>query len=285
MEIKRSIGVKIGGAFAVPLALLAGIGLLSFVTATGLIDAANWVTHTYQVIDGIDGLVQAMTDAETGQRGYLITGTQSYLQPYNSGTESVGGYLKELRDLTSDNPGQQKLLDSLQLLIASKFEVMRKNIALRESEGLAAVVPAVAIGEGKTEMDQIRHVAAQMKAAENKLLTERDIESKKSSATLISVIAFGIPGGLVLVLFFSILIVRNIAPSLKSMTVIARHLSQGDVTVPISSDGRGDEVGVLTRTFADMALYLQSVAASATQIAGGDLAVRIVPVSDKDVLG
>lgn len=283
--MKMSIGMKIGGAFAVPLIFLVAIGLSSFSTANGFVYASDRVAHSYQVIGDLDSVVQAMTDAETGQRGFLITGKDSYLQPYNTGTATVNGYVKDLRKLTADNPEQQKLLDSMEPLITSKFEELRQTIALRRSGGLQAALPTVVNGKGKAVMDQIRAVASKMKTVEDALLAERDAASRRSSGTLVSIIIFGVLTAFVVVFLLTIAVSRNIARPLRRLTEVSERLAHGEIGIEALPKERQDEVGSLSRSFAGMARFLKSIAESAARIAEGDLTVAVNPVSDKDVLG
>src|SRR5208282_3443330 len=73
-------------------------------------DAEKWVVRTYQVINSAESVLSMMKDAERGERGFLLTGEASYLAPYNSAIAGLPNGLKELKDLTSDNPRQQARL-------------------------------------------------------------------------------------------------------------------------------------------------------------------------------
>jgi methyl-accepting chemotaxis protein len=74
----------------------------------------RWVVHTYQVLGQLDGILQGMTDAETGERGYILTGEDSYLGPYQRGLNEVRESTGEVRKLTADNLKQQHSLDALE---------------------------------------------------------------------------------------------------------------------------------------------------------------------------
>ncbi|MGH9706655.1 MAG: CHASE3 domain-containing protein, partial [Candidatus Acidiferrales bacterium] len=88
----------------------------------------QWVTHTHQVIEKLDAVQGNITDAETGQRGYLLTGEQPYLDPYKSALDHVHENLRELRELTSDNPVRQRALDLLNPVIAQKLRELQERI-------------------------------------------------------------------------------------------------------------------------------------------------------------
>src|SRR5947209_20224148 len=91
-----TIGKKIAGGFGLTLAILIIIGYLSYRGTTQLaetgqfvIETNQMVAHTYEVLASLEELLSLMKDAETGQRGYLLTGDLSYLQPYTDAKEKV----------------------------------------------------------------------------------------------------------------------------------------------------------------------------------------------------
>ena len=106
--MKWTIGTKIGGGFTLALAALLVIGLVSYRSTSELIETAGLVTHTHQVLENLEQLLSTMKDAETGQRGYLITGEDRYLEPYTSALGQIDQTLKEIRELTQDNPNEQR---------------------------------------------------------------------------------------------------------------------------------------------------------------------------------
>ena len=82
--MKWSIGNKIASGFGLALAVLLVVGAVSYDSTTKLSSSADWVRHTHEVLAGLDELLSAMKDAETGERGYVITGESPYLEPYNT---------------------------------------------------------------------------------------------------------------------------------------------------------------------------------------------------------
>src|SRR5580700_4540700 len=108
---KRRDAVVIGFALLVA-ALLAG-GTLGIINAWRLATNIRWVAHTQEVMATSQGLLTLIIDVETGQRGYLLTEDKKYLEPYESGLMRVHEQFARLKQLTSDNPGQQARLESL----------------------------------------------------------------------------------------------------------------------------------------------------------------------------
>src|ERR1019366_4310526 len=99
--MKWKIGTKIGGGFALALAALLIIGVVSYRSTTALVEAAAMVDHTHLVLENLEQLLSTMKDAETGQRGFLVTGEERYLEPYNAAPGQSDKILKTVRELTS----------------------------------------------------------------------------------------------------------------------------------------------------------------------------------------
>src|SRR5258707_9361644 len=96
--MKWTIGTKIGGGFALALAALLIIGVVSYRSTTGLIETAGLVDHTHLVLENLEQLLSTMKDAETGQRGFVITGEERYLDPYNTALGQSDQIVKAIRD-------------------------------------------------------------------------------------------------------------------------------------------------------------------------------------------
>src|SRR6185503_18151126 len=105
-------------------------------------------------------------DAETGQRGYLLTGSDAYLEPYHSALDSLRADTADLRALTLGNATQQRQLDSLAQLIRPKLIELDRTIFLRRQGKVAEALRIVASGEGRVTMDGIRRVLGNLQAEE-----------------------------------------------------------------------------------------------------------------------
>jgi methyl-accepting chemotaxis protein len=283
--MKWSIGAKISSGFALGLAILVVLGVVSYRDSTGLIASADWVTHSYQVLAGLEGIIKSMDDVGTSERGFVITGAEFFLEPYTAGSANVGPLLKDIRQLTSDNPAQQKRLDTLEPLVASRLANVKAIIDARRTAGFKAAQDMVASGQGEKIMDEIRQVIATMADEENRLLKERDAASKASAGVTVSVILYGIPLAFILLAVVALLLIRNISMPLGNITRTAEKIARGDLQGTIDLQNRQDEIGLLSRTFRTMTVFLQEKAESAKQIAAGNLTTRVNSVSDSDVLG
>jgi len=96
-------------------------------------DKLKWVIHTHEVLIETEKLLTHLKDAETGQRGYLLTLNNSYLKPYHSGVSLTKVHFDKLRRLTSNNAEQQKRLDALQDHIALKLDELATTISFADT--------------------------------------------------------------------------------------------------------------------------------------------------------
>lgn len=279
-----SIGKKIGSGFGLALVMLATVGAVSYDSTTKLIDSAGWVQHTHEVLERLDQVLSEMKDAETGQRGYVITGEGRYFEPYQGARDRAAQELKYVRELTADNPIQQQQLTALEPLVASKFAVLQETIDLRRTQGFEAAAKVVLTDRGKNAMDSIRNLVGEMKEEEIGLLARRSVEEKtRAHRTEMTIIA-GTLCSFVFLSLAGIFLTRNIAVPLGELSAAAERIASGDLSVSFISDSRRDEVGILAATFAEMTGSLARMARLAEQISSGDLTVEVKAKSDKDIL-
>jgi CHASE3 domain sensor protein len=159
---------KISAGFGTALAILVLVGVLSYRSMVQSDEDRRWVTHTHQVLEQVDTVVTDLLGAETGERGFILTGETSFLDPYNDAFAHVNGDMTELRRLTSDNPVQQRTLDRVEPLISERLSMLHDRVELRKQEGLVSGAEIVRQGPGKRHMDMIRTQLAGMKEEENR---------------------------------------------------------------------------------------------------------------------
>ena len=159
---------------SVPILLLLIVGWLQWESVRDYRAAREWVSHTRIVMLQLESLLSCVNDAETGQRGYLLTHKESYLEPYNNALNSKSDELQTLRQLTSDNPIQQKNLDDLEPLVNAKFNELAQTVALEKNSDHDGALKIVMSDVGKNTMDQIRAMISSMHATERGLLQQRE---------------------------------------------------------------------------------------------------------------
>jgi CheY-like chemotaxis protein/signal transduction histidine kinase/CHASE3 domain sensor protein len=158
------------------------------------------IVHSHQVIGALDNLLSTAQDAETGQRGFLLTGAEKYLQPYDGAVSKVAADLDNLAVLTQDNPTQQTNLAQLKPHFAAKLAELKQTIELRRDQGPAAALAIVNTDRGKVEMDAIRAGLAVMGQEEARLRAARlaEMQAAYRSATASGILAALLGAGLAL---------------------------------------------------------------------------------------
>jgi CheY-like chemotaxis protein/CHASE3 domain sensor protein len=156
----------------VVLAFFVVSGLIAYRNVESLRGNSQKIWHTHDVLIAIDELLSTMQDAETGQRGYLLTGNDKYLEPYQVAVADVTTKVETVGALTRDNPVQQDNLDLLKRHINAKLAELDQTVALRRDNKFQAALAIVAADRGKIEMDAVRRQLGVMQQEENRL---RDI--------------------------------------------------------------------------------------------------------------
>lgn len=132
--------------------------------------AIEQVTHTLEVDAKVAGVLSLLQDAETGQRGYLLTGRKDFLEPYNNALQKLTPQLNDLQVATSDNPAQQQLVTRLRVVASQRQDLLRELVA---AHGSGDPISVPRLYDGKVLMDEIRSISASMRSEEDRLLAIR----------------------------------------------------------------------------------------------------------------
>ena len=174
------------------LMILLCMGVFSFRSTAREQEDREWVTHTQLVLETLQATIIDITEAEAGQRGYILTGQQKYLEPYRAGLDQFHREIKDLRELTSDNPGQQDAVKQLESLIAARLAALAQRIDIFQRSGRMAGVEAIAMGNnGEELMDQIRALTNEMRSTEQQLLNRRIATATASTWRMKIVLVLG----------------------------------------------------------------------------------------------
>ncbi|HXL09609.1 MAG TPA: CHASE3 domain-containing protein, partial [Candidatus Bathyarchaeia archaeon] len=242
----RDFGRKLIFVIVVVAGLLAVNTWLGFNNIRQMRSESMSVSRTRDILFALGDIISLAKDAETGERGYIITGEPTYLDPYNSAVARLDEQIKLLEQLTAHNPILQGRIPALKNRIADRLRILEEGILLRKEKGFDAARQNVLMGHGKAEMDELRKQIDEMVKIEAKI---REAASESSARThqvalSSSLIADGF--ALVMVAGFIFLLRRYLRARDKAATAIheQRELfrttiaSIGDAVITTDTQGR-----------------------------------------------
>ena len=239
------------------------------------------VEHTYQVLGELDALRSSLKDAETGQRGYLITGEAAYLSPYQQALSDLSSEQDHVRDLTADNQHQQQRLDQLAPLVQAKLAELQQTIDLRRTQGFAAARQVVLTDRGKAVMDQIRTLTQAMGDEESGLLGKRRSATAGAKSQTEHTIMIGFALLLAGLVAAGAAMTRQIARRVNGLRSAISNLARGDLTTSAELSGR-DEFGTMST---DLDTAVGVIRGTVTDLAGTAIALAAAAVELSQVSG
>ena len=211
----------------------------------------QWVSHTNEVLARLEAVLSTLKDAETGQRGYLLAGEASYLEPYREAVDRLPGQIAGLRQLTLDNPAQTARVLRLDELAGQRMAILKRGLDLAgldpdRGRGLSSGRQTVLTGEGKQVMDRVRAEVDEMERVERELLEERGVIARGAARTAVVTTVVALVIGLALVALVVWLFARNLAIRQRASEVLRAErerfrttlTSIGDAVVVTDAQGR-----------------------------------------------
>ena len=215
-------------------------------------DNEKWVTHTHEVIQLSQQLFIQIQNAETGQRGFLLTEDNSYLTPYLIGIDRIQELLRTLQNKTKDNPSQQTRLLNLSTLIDAKLRELKRTIDLANNNEKAAALRLVRSDLGQSLMQQIRQLLDEFNSEEQALLAVRTENHAFSKNRHFFGVMFAEFLLLIVVLTSIFVLNRRVIEPIRQLTKAAQHYNNAkkvDFSIPPSTS----EIEKLSSTLRNMA--------------------------------
>nr|WP_294895986.1 response regulator [uncultured Pedobacter sp.] len=212
ISFKTSILIGI----VVSLALVFLVGYSSYKSLKNISEDQKAVIHTQNVISKFEGISRLAIDAETGQRGFLLTQKPEFLQPYTTATAQLNQNLNELEELIADNPVQVKNTRNLKAIIQNRINHLAKIIEIKKRENVANAELVDDLILGKSKMDAFRAQIKKMIAIEKDLLVQRNKSSEKSGQQAILIIFAGSALIFLIVLILFTFIRNSFAKQIKA---------------------------------------------------------------------
>jgi PAS domain S-box-containing protein len=174
----------LGFAYAITLLVIVAAGAIAWLNSRSQDETARLVIRNHQLLASLNQIETTMTDAETGQRGYLLTGSDEFLEPYKAATGTgaaavihrppIARLLASMRATPQASSTELRLLDRIDTLVRDKLAELQQTVDLRRAGKLAEAVAIVREGRGKRTMDALRATLSSMRAEERRQLEDSD---------------------------------------------------------------------------------------------------------------
>ncbi|KOP26740.1 ATPase [Hapalosiphon sp. MRB220] len=188
-KVRQQFFKKVTGGFALASVILVLIGLVSYKSTSVLINSSNQLKKTQERINSLEELLSQIKDAETGQRGYILTGQKLYLQPYQTARANIDRNFEQLKNLTTD---KSKFQNKLKPLVVAKLSELKQTIELRQRQGLEAALQLIQSNRGQNLMDDIRKVIREIESEEKARLQQQSQAATASTNKTILILAIAI---------------------------------------------------------------------------------------------
>jgi methyl-accepting chemotaxis protein len=273
-----TFGRKIALGFAISLVMLLGIGTLAYRAIDQLTENSYEVAETHTVLERITNVLSLLKDGETGQRGFIITGSESYLEPYKSAVEGVPTLMKELRQMTVKLPIQQKHLDTLEKLVETRMSELKLVIDIRKESGVEAAIRRILEGQGKKTMDSIRAVADQMEQHQRVLLKDSAADVERAAGSARNTIVIGTLICLALVTLAGYIIVRSLTDEIAAAV---KHVQQSSTELQSAATQQAAGARESSTAMTEITTTISELLATSRQIA--ESAQRVTTVAQQTV--
>jgi PAS domain S-box-containing protein len=208
----------LGTAFA----LLAAVTRILYADFERERDTRYWVSHTNEVLNQFQFLTSTLEQAETAQRGYLLTGEPRYLELFQSALRNEQTTIRSLLRLTVDNSDQQKRIATLNGLVDRRLASLRLTIEVRQSAGLAAAVERVRSGDGDRIMEQCLAALHDAQHVEIELLASRAASAEAQGLTTRWVLGLGSGSLLIMLVIAGAVIERDVQRRERDQIAVQR---------------------------------------------------------------
>jgi CheY-like chemotaxis protein/CHASE3 domain sensor protein len=242
---------KLIWSYALCLALLIFSYLLYQDNVRRLLEARHWIEHTETVLEKLEYTLSLFKDIETGQRGFLLTGDPHFLEPYDQAKGRLFSVQNQLRNLTIDNPHEQKRLDSAEDLEAANLAYSEQAIERRKTKGMQAAIDLTATAQGKQLMDKLREVIRDAENEERDLLEKRLLEADRLLAVVSNISSAGMAVAAIFIAGMAFALITALGKSVRNLQSSLELIGKGhlDERILITST---DEFGQLGTAFNDM---------------------------------
>jgi methyl-accepting chemotaxis protein len=266
-----SVGRQLGLSWTLAILVVGGFIALAITSTRDFMLASRLTHHTHEVLGVLDGIVSSAQDVEVGYRGFLLTGEESYLEPFADAQARLTGDLKHLSQLVSDNPGQQQRAKVLGAAVIDRMNNLAMGVNARREQGSDVTRNAILATQGRGMLLSLRKAAADMRQEENRLL---ELRTRKLEGYADQVKAVFLGGGAVaFILFVSIAVAvgrsltRNIGEAVTQVQSSSSELQTAASQQAVGAREQASSTTEISTTVKELLATSRQIATSAQQVA------------------
>jgi CheY-like chemotaxis protein/CHASE3 domain sensor protein len=281
-DVRFAMEPRTFAGFLVAIAAVVVIAFLSYESLRATGNTAGSLTHSAEVQTQIEGLLSTLKDAETGQRGYLLSGREAYLAPFLDARRTLPGEFSSLAALIGYDPAQRTRLDTLKVLASEKIDELNETVQLRRAGQTDAAMNLVLTDQGKNTMDRIRAVTDEMIIIERRTFGERALAWRRAANTAFWIISLGSLVLLVLIAVAATMTVRDFKERQRESWLRAGQIGLSEAMMgDLPLERLGENVLRFLTQFLDAQVGALFVAdgASFKRVAGRGIPAEAVAVS------
>jgi len=275
-----TFGKKIAAGFTLAFVLMAVIGVLAYRSINTLSNTSQLVAHTHLVLDRIADVLNVLQDAEIGGRGYIITGDESFLQPYQNAQTKIVTAVNDLRALIADNPAQQKRIAQAEPIIVAKMSLTKRQIEMRKAREIESVTKLVQTGEGQKLMDDLRRIFGEMEQEERILLKQRAAEVEAAVNSSIVSNSLGTLLCLLIVSAAGMIITRSLTSQIGTAV---QHMQSSSSELQVASNQQSMGSREQSTAMKEITTTMNELLVTSRQIA--ESAQRVAHIAEQTAIG
>ena len=232
----RRVGRVVIAAAVIGAAVLVGNAAVSAYHTAALRNESAAVLHSTELLLALDNVLSLVKDAESGQRGYVITGRPEYLAPYRAAVDTIQAQMDALERLTHEDPVQERLMADVRRRVGAKLGELELTIGVRDRKGFDLTRDVIALGAGRAEMEALRATAAEMAAHEAGRLAGRQAAADATYRAALFSEALAVLAALAALIGFSIVLARHLRARDEAQALISAQGERLRVTLESIGD-------------------------------------------------
>jgi signal transduction histidine kinase/DNA-binding response OmpR family regulator/CHASE3 domain sensor protein len=268
--MQKSLKTNLRVGLALSLLIISISSLASYISISKLIQRSKMVAHSNSLILKTNEILSTLKDAETGQRGFLLTGERAFLEPTIGARERAEDLLTAVSDATKDDPAQQRSLKNLKNVIEKRLTILDETIDIKSRGGVVGVPTLLS---GKKYMDAARSIINAMQVEENNILQSRTVELNRFSIYTPALILLAAILSIAITIFFYLKLSADFTERMRLQKELedknaeidhriqviqglAKQISAGNYNIRLDGED-SDALGSLTGSLNAMAESLQ----------------------------